>query len=131
MSAGDRLGDARVLALAGLVQALQQVRRIADTGQGDGAVLETALDSVFRIDAESPSGVYGGVSALRPGLVLLQRYFRNDSPWPCCNWSAASVAMPWPRESTTASSAWRRRPRTSGPRILKSSRRWAISTRRR
>ena len=69
----------RVLALAGLVQALQQVRQIADTGQGDGAVLETALDSVFRIDAESPSGVYGGVSALRPGLVLLQRYFRNEA----------------------------------------------------
>ena len=65
--------DARVLALAGLVQALQQVRRIADTGQGDGAVLDAALDSVFRIDAESPTGVYGGVSALRPGLVLLQR----------------------------------------------------------
>ena len=79
MSAGDRVGDARVLALAGLVQALQQVRRIADTGQGDGAVLETALDSVFRIDAESPSGVYGGVAALRPGLMLLQRYFRNDA----------------------------------------------------
>ena len=71
--------DARVLALAGLVQALQQVRRIADTGQGDGAVLDTALDSVFRIDAESPSAVYGGVSALRPGLVLLQRYFRNEA----------------------------------------------------
>jgi high frequency lysogenization protein len=71
--------DARVLALAGLVQALQQVRRIADTGQGDGAVLEAALDSVFRIDAESPSGVYGGVASLRPGLMLLQRYFRNEA----------------------------------------------------
>ena len=79
MSARNRQGDVRVLALAGLVQALQQVRRIADTGQGDGAVLETALDSVFRIDADSPSGVYGGVSSLRPGLMLLQRYFRNDA----------------------------------------------------
>jgi high frequency lysogenization protein len=77
--AGGHDNDARVLALAGLVQALQQVRRIADTGQGDGAVLETALDSVFRIDAESPSGVYGGVSSLRPGLVLLQHYFRNEA----------------------------------------------------
>ena len=77
--ASARGNDARVLALAGLVQALQQVRRIADTGQGDGAVLETALDSVFRIDAESPSGVYGGVSSLRPGLTLLQRYFRNEA----------------------------------------------------
>lgn len=71
--------DERVLALAGLVQALQQVRRIADTGQADAAVLATALDSVFRIDADSPSDVYGGESAVRPGLLLLRGYFRNEA----------------------------------------------------
>lgn len=69
----------RILALAGLVQALKQVRRIADTGQADGAVLSTALDSVFRIDAESPESVYGTSAALRPGLLLLREYFGNDS----------------------------------------------------
>ncbi len=67
--------EARVLALAGMVQALAQVRRIADTGQSDSEVIETALDSVFRIDAESPSAVYGDVAALRPGLKLLRDYF--------------------------------------------------------
>lgn len=71
--------DERMLALAGLVQALQQVRRIADTGQADAAVLATALDSVFRIDAASPSDVYGGESAVRPGLLLLRDYFRNEA----------------------------------------------------
>lgn len=69
----------RVLALAGLVQALAQVRRIADTGQANAAVLGTALDSVFRIDAASPAQVYGGTEALRPGLVLLRDYFVNDT----------------------------------------------------
>lgn len=68
----------RVLALAGLVQALAQVRRIADTGQADAAILATALESVFRIDADSPAGVYGDASAVRPGMRLLQAYFRND-----------------------------------------------------
>ncbi|MEI2455190.1 MULTISPECIES: high frequency lysogenization protein HflD [Lysobacter] len=67
----------RVLALAGLAQALAQVRRIADTGQANAAVLSTALDSVFRIDASSPAAVYGGAANLRPGLVLLQDYFVN------------------------------------------------------
>jgi len=67
----------RVLALAGLVQALKQVRRIAETGQADASVLSTALDSVFRIDAESPEAVYGGIGDLRPGLVLLRDYFGN------------------------------------------------------
>ncbi len=67
--------DARILALAGVVQALAQVRRIADTGQADSQVIETALDSVFRIDAESPVAVYGDEAALRPGLRLLRDYF--------------------------------------------------------
>ncbi|MGD6027663.1 DUF489 family protein, partial [Xanthomonas citri pv. citri] len=64
----------RTLALAGLAQALAQVRRIADTGQANASVLQTALDSVFRIDASSPSAVYGGIAQLRPGLMLAQDY---------------------------------------------------------
>ena len=67
----------RVLALAGLVQALKQVRRIADTGQADASTLSTALDSVFRIDADSPEEVYGTTGDLRPGLTLLRDYFGN------------------------------------------------------
>ena len=72
----------RTLALAGLAQALAQVRCIADTGQADQAVLSTAMDSVFRIDADSPADVYGGVAALRPGLRLLGEYFRNQGQDP-------------------------------------------------
>ena len=70
---------ARVLALAGLVQALAQVRRIADTGQADSGILGTAVDSVFRIDAASPAEVYGDASALRSGMRLLHDYFRNEA----------------------------------------------------
>ena len=67
----------RVLALAGLAQALAQVRRIADTGQANENVLATALDSVFRIDAESPAAIYDGRASLRRGLTLLRDYFGN------------------------------------------------------
>jgi len=70
--------EQRTIALAGLVQALKQVRRIAETGQADAAVLATAMDSVFRIDAESPVDVYGSVHELRPGLLLLRDYFSNQ-----------------------------------------------------
>lgn len=69
----------RVLALAGLVQALAQVRRIAETGQSDAAVVQTSLDSVFRIDAESPQEVYGGAAGVAPGLRLLRDYFNNEA----------------------------------------------------
>jgi high frequency lysogenization protein len=68
----------RVLALAGLAQALKQVRRIADTGQADAAVLQTALDSVFRLDAESPEAVFGGSEGLQPGLRLLHAYLTSQ-----------------------------------------------------
>lgn len=68
----------RTLALAGLVQALAQVRRIADTGQADARVLGTAMDSIFRIDAASPAAVFGGGDALQPGLTLLRDYFDNQ-----------------------------------------------------
>ena len=66
----DAIRD-RVLALAGVIQALAQVRRIADTGQADAAIVQTALDSVFRIDADSAEAVYGDASALRAGLRIL------------------------------------------------------------
>jgi high frequency lysogenization protein len=85
--------EARVLALAGLAQALKQVRRIAETGQAEASVLQTALDSVFRVDAESPEAVYGGTDALRPGLVLLQEYFTSQGKDPLLPRLALSVTQ--------------------------------------
>jgi len=70
--------DDRVLALAGIAQALQQVRRIAETGHSDAAVVRTAMDSVMRIDAPSPTAVYGDGRQLEPGLRLLRDYFSNQ-----------------------------------------------------
>ena len=69
--------DDRILALAGLAQALRQVRQIAESGQADQAIIDTAVDSVFRIDADSPADVYGGARAVAPGLKLLRDYFGN------------------------------------------------------
>jgi high frequency lysogenization protein len=69
----------RVLALAGLVQALAEVRRIAETGQADATALRVALESIFRIDADSPEAVYGGTAALQPGLRLLRGWLRNET----------------------------------------------------
>lgn len=70
--------DDRVLALAGIAQALQQVRRIAETGHSDNTVVRTAMDSVMRIDAPSPAAVYGDSHQLEPGLRLLRDYFGNQ-----------------------------------------------------
>jgi high frequency lysogenization protein len=69
----------RVLAVAGLLQALTQVCRIADTGQADQAQVQTALDSVFRIDAPSTEAVFGGIDALHPGLRQLRDYLAHGN----------------------------------------------------
>ncbi|WP_066095543.1 high frequency lysogenization protein HflD [Xanthomonas massiliensis] len=69
--------DERVLALAGVAQCLREVRRVAETGQSDAAVVRTAMESVFRIDADSPAAVYGRASDVAPGLKLLSDYLGN------------------------------------------------------
>lgn len=64
--------DDRVLALAALAQALQQVRTTAESGQSRSDSAEAVIASVFRFDADSVADVYGGVPRLHPGLRLLR-----------------------------------------------------------
>lgn len=71
--------DERVLALAGLLQALAQVRRIAETGQPDSAQVQSSLDTVFRIDAATTEAVYGDASNLRAGLRQLRDYLSKGN----------------------------------------------------
>ena len=71
--------DDRVLALAGLVQALVQVRRIADTGQAESAQVAPVLGSVFRIDAADTEAVYAGAGNLRDGLRTLRGYLADGN----------------------------------------------------
>ena len=70
--------DDRVLALAGIAQALQQVRRIAETGHSEAGIVGAAMDSLMRVDADSPAEVFGGRQRLEPGLRLLRDYFRSQ-----------------------------------------------------
>lgn len=61
----------RVIALAGLLQAIRLVQQMANNGQAESAALATCVDSLFRFDAESTEAVYGGVRQLEPGLRRL------------------------------------------------------------
>jgi len=72
----------RILPLAALLQGLRQIRRIAETGQADASVLNTMLDSIFQLEPESVSAVYGGLPALRPGLLLLRDYLTSQGKDP-------------------------------------------------
>lgn len=63
--------EGRVIALAGLFQALALVRAIAQRGGGDAQSVRACLASILRIDADSPADVYAGVGNLRLGLETL------------------------------------------------------------
>jgi len=61
----------RALALAGLLQAVQLVQQMAQTGQAEAKPLAACIDSLFRFDAESPEAVFDGAGKLESGLQRL------------------------------------------------------------
>lgn len=58
----------RVLALAGVLQAVRLVQQMANNGQAETRPLAACIGSLFRFDADSTEDVYGGVAELGPGL---------------------------------------------------------------
>jgi high frequency lysogenization protein len=58
----------RVIALAGLLQAVRLVQEMANNGHAESRPLRACIGSLFAFDAEAAVDVYGGVSELQPGL---------------------------------------------------------------
>ncbi|MGA9332989.1 MAG: high frequency lysogenization protein HflD [Rudaea sp.] len=63
--------EGRVIAMAGLFQAVALVRQVALRGSCDADAMRQSLLSVFRIDADTAADVYGGVGNLSLGLKTL------------------------------------------------------------
>lgn len=61
----------RTLALAGLMQAVKLVQRVAQEGAVEPPGLDASLASVFRLDADTVEAVYGSAALLAPGLRAL------------------------------------------------------------
>jgi high frequency lysogenization protein len=70
-----RMREARVIALAGVLQGCRLVHEIATSGRADAGSIESSLASVFRIDADSAADVFGGLSGVRLGLDTLVAQF--------------------------------------------------------
>jgi high frequency lysogenization protein len=63
--------EERVIAMAGLFQAVALVRSIAMRGSADPGAVAPSLASIFKIDADSAADVFGGIGNLRTGLETL------------------------------------------------------------
>lgn len=69
--------EARVIALAGVLQGCRLVHEVATRGRADAASIEASLASVFRIDADSAAAVFGGLGGVRLGLETLLHQFEG------------------------------------------------------
>lgn len=70
--------ESRVLALAGVFQALSLVRDLARTGDCDNEPMEASLASVFKLEADSAADVFGGNRGVRRGLRALVKQVEGD-----------------------------------------------------
>ena len=61
----------QVLALSGVFQASELVRQAANHGTWSGYAATTCLESLFRLEADTPAAVYGGREHLRLGLETM------------------------------------------------------------
>jgi high frequency lysogenization protein len=63
--------EERVIALAGMFQAIALVRAVALRGGADVSAMQPTIASIFKIDSDSPADVFGGIGNLRLGLETL------------------------------------------------------------
>jgi high frequency lysogenization protein len=63
--------EERTIALAGVIQACQQVQKLAREGFADHVDFDSSLQSVLVLDAMSTPAVFGGVQGIRSGLQTL------------------------------------------------------------
>lgn len=72
----------QVKALAGVYQACYQVKTLAWQGQCEVGALDTAIGSIFKLDANDLNDVYGGDKQLDRGLEILCSQFNPEESHP-------------------------------------------------
>lgn len=63
--------EERTIALAGVIQACQQVQKLAKQGFADKSDFDSSLQSILVLDAMNTPAVYGGLQGVRSGLNTL------------------------------------------------------------
>lgn len=83
----------RAIALAGMMQAIDLVRTIAQHGQTNADDTETCLNSLIQIDAASSAAIYGGVARLRTGLRLLEQQLEQPRDMELTRYAIALLGL--------------------------------------
>jgi len=65
------MNEARVIALSGIYQALELVKKLATESSIDTELFKASISSIFKIDADSPVQIFGDLRDLRSGLEMV------------------------------------------------------------
>ena len=74
------MNEARVLALAGVFQAIALVGTLAREGECDQDALAASIASVFKLESDDATQVFGGQLGVHLGLRKLIEYLDADRP---------------------------------------------------
>ena len=69
----------RTLALAGVFQATELVRQAANHGTWSGYAASSCLHSLFQLEADSTTEIYGGVAKMRLGVETMLAVLQGDN----------------------------------------------------
>lgn len=67
----------QTLALAGVLQAATLVKDLAKHGQCDDTAFNASINSIYQLNADDISTIYGDTSNIYEGLTVLKRFFNN------------------------------------------------------
>jgi len=71
--------EERTLALAGIFQNCYAVQNLAQTGQINQNILNTAVNAIFSTDPDSTSDIFGGTSGLQKGFEIISTQLDNHN----------------------------------------------------
>lgn len=63
----------QVIALAGISQAIYEVKQIATTGSADELAFAASIGSILKLTSKNTEDIYGGLTGLKSGLKHLQK----------------------------------------------------------
>lgn len=72
--------DDRAIALAGLFQACRLVKQVAHEGTADPDAMRASIHSLFQIDTQGVTEVFGGLEGIASGLRVAHRQLSGAEP---------------------------------------------------
>ena len=63
----------QVIALAGISQAIYEVKQIATTGSADELAFAASIGNILKLTSKNTEDIYGGLTGLKSGLKHLQK----------------------------------------------------------